>query len=127
MNIIIISRDRLWVDSLCITLDLLLECEITCFTQVTALAERALLEVGNSAILLMDSAIPGVDYWELSDWLNINFEGNSIILTSSHSYNIHGARMMRHGCFAVICKTKGFSACWRAIQSARNGQNYFID
>jgi DNA-binding NarL/FixJ family response regulator len=125
MQIIAISNDKLWIDTLCISLDMLFESEVQYFLQVSEAAELALSYASKGAILLVDAGMPGVDYWELADWLGSNFCGRTIILTSPSSYDIYGARMIRQGCFAVVCKSKGFSECWRAMQSAIQGDSSF--
>lgn len=125
MQIIAISNDKLWIDTLCISLDMLFESEVQYFLQVSESAEVALFNASKGAILLVDAGMPGVDYWELADWLGSNFSGHTIILTSPSSYDIYGARMIRQGCFAVVCKSKGFSECWRAMQAAIRGDRDF--
>ncbi len=127
MKICIISPDQIWLDTLSISLDVLLECEIEAYNQVSLGVERSILKAGNESILLVDSGIPGVDYWALAEWLGIQFQGKAIILTSTNSYNLCASKMMRLGCYAVLDKERGFAACWRAIQSANAGEPYQLD
>jgi len=124
VHVKVISTDQVLLDTLRISLDVLLGCEFETFNQISPELEQQLLLAGSESILLVDAGIPGVDYWALVGWLGRQFKGQVIILTSPNSYNLSAAKMMRLGCYAVLDKNKGFAPCWSAIISAAQGDTF---
>jgi len=108
-----------------ISLSVFGESDIRSYTIFDAKTEKMLLKSKKGTVLLVDSGIPGVDYWSLVGWLGRHFSGKTIIFTEARSYNIQHAQLIPHGCHAVISKTQGFSACWAAILSFRKGEKYY--
>jgi len=125
MDIKIISDDKLWADTLGIALSVFGEPKFTTYNAFDEATEVSLLKSKKGTILLIDSAIPGVDYWSLVSWLKVNFAGKTIIFTEARSYNIHRSQLIKYGCHAVLSKTDGFTVCWEAILAFRKGDKYF--
>jgi DNA-binding NarL/FixJ family response regulator len=125
LSITIISDDKLWVDSLHISLSVFGESAIKTFIAFNDELESYLCQASKHNILLVDSAIPGVDYWSLVGWLGRSFSGKTIIFVEARSFNLQSSQLIRHGCHAVINKTQGFLMCWAAIKAFRKGEKYF--
>jgi len=125
MNIKILSGDKLWADTLNISLTMLGESEIEICTSIDESTESFLKQSNDQTILLIDSAISGVDYWSLVDWLRKEFAGKTIVFTEARSYNMQRSQLIKLGCHAVITKNEGLSACWSAILSFRQGEKYY--
>lgn len=127
MKVNIISSDQLWLDSLTVSLGFLLERDIETYTHISKSLVRAIELSDSESILLVDSNIPGLDYWALLEWLSERYQGKAIILKDNWSYNLCAERMLRQGCFAVVDKSLGFVAFWLAISAAIEGHQYKIE
>ena len=126
MTIRIISTNKLWADALNISLNAFGETNNVCFTTFDDKLEIKLPKLNASCILIIDSAIPGLDYCSFVDWLVQNFKGKIIVFTDSRSFKLQHTQLMQQGCHAVINKSQGFEACLAAINSFRNNDNYFL-
>lgn len=124
MKVNIISRDQLWLDSLRVSLGFLLEYDIQSYNHISVSFENMVEQSESNSVLLVDSNIPGVDYWALLEWLRRTYQGRTIVLKDSWSYNLCAEKMIRNGCYAVLDKRLGFVAFWRALNSAIEGQQF---
>lgn len=124
MNIKILSNDQLWLDSISLSLKLLTDGDVQTFCHVSLAFERMVESAERSSVLLIDSGIPGVDYWALTEWLGIRFRGRAIILKDSNSYNLCAEKMVRHGCHAVLDKSAGMPALWLAMSTTSSDRSY---
>ena len=124
MRIHLVSSDQLCLDAVSMSLDLLFDCELRTYSQVSLAVQESIAMEGPNCLLIVDDCIPGVDYWELVRWLSVHFQGKLIILSTTKHYGLYAEKMMRDGCYAVLDKTDGFAACWGAIQAASENNCY---
>jgi DNA-binding NarL/FixJ family response regulator len=123
----IISSDRLWLESLSVSLGFLLDYDVKPYTHISTDFESMVEQAEEGSVLLVDSNIPGVDYWALLEWLRDKYAGRVIILKDTWSYNLCSEKMIRNGCYAVLDKKSGFVAFWQAISAALKGQQGYVE